>query len=162
MAAMLMQFVTASALVINGGSALAAPRVAPAVTRAPAPSMGLMDFLSNMLYDKQVAQSRSRPGSSKAASSKAVNRLKVILAQDRAGLDDETMNKIRAEIQEVVAKYVTIDTSDIQFQLQSDDRVTLFTASFPMRAGPERRVEVVAGIAEPAEDDEPATLAVDI
>jgi hypothetical protein len=29
---------------------------------------------------------------------------------------------------------VNIDTADVQFNLQSDDRLTLYTASFPLRA----------------------------
>ena len=33
-----------------------------------------------------------------------------------------------------VRRYVNIDTADVQFNLQSDDRLTLYTASFPLRA----------------------------
>lgn len=30
-------------------------------------------------------------------------------------------------------RYVTIDTADVQFNMQSDDRLTLVTATFPLR-----------------------------
>jgi len=95
--------------------------------------MGLMDFITGLLYDRQVATAKSRKGNDASAASASMNRLKVILASDRAGLDEQTMNKIRSEIQEVIAKYVTIDTADVQFNMQSDDRLTLVTATFPLR-----------------------------
>ena len=35
-----------------------------------------------------------------------MSRLKVVLAQDRTGLDEATLTKIRKEIQDVISKYV--------------------------------------------------------
>ena len=61
-----------------------------------------------------------------------MSRLKVVLAQDRTGLDEATLTKIRKEIQDVISKYVTIDLKDVQFDMQSDNDVTLCTASFPL------------------------------
>ena len=66
------------------------------------------------------------------AGSSAMSRLKVVLAQDRTGLDEATLTKIRKEIQDVISKYVTIDLKDVQFDMQSDNDVTLCTASFPL------------------------------
>ena len=40
-----------------------------------------------------------------------MSRLKVVLAQDRTGLDEATLTKIRKEIQTVISKYVTITKS---------------------------------------------------
>ena len=94
--------------------------------------MGLMDFLSNLIYERDLANARRRPSSSGAAGSAALSRLKVVLAHDRTGLDEITMAKIRGEIQAVVAKYVVIDVEDVQFDMQNDEDVTLVTASFPL------------------------------
>ena len=62
-----------------------------------------------------------------------MSRLKVVLAHDRTGLDEFTMAKIRAEIQEVISKYVVIEEADVQFNLEQDDSLTLVTASFPLK-----------------------------
>ena len=78
------------------------------------------------------ASSRS-PSAPAAAGSSAVSRLKVVLAHDRTGLDEITMAKIRGEIQAVVAKYVTIAVDDVMFDMQSDDELTLVTATFPLQ-----------------------------
>ena len=94
---------TCSGFVIGGGMRTGA---VDASTRVPAPTMGLMDFLANMLYDKSVTRAANRPGAQGAAGSTALSRLKVVLAHDRAGLDPQTMDKIRDEIQEVVSKCV--------------------------------------------------------
>ena len=83
------------------------------------------------------------PSAPAAAGSSAVSRLKVVLAHDRTGLDEITMAKIRGEIQAVVAKYVTIAVEDVMFDMQSDDELTLVTATFPLKvvggARPERQ-----------------------
>jgi len=141
-------------LLVAAADALAvgtAPRAVarmPAV-RAPSPQMGLMDFLSTLLYDRQIQSSRSRGGSSGSAGSAAMSRLKVVLAHDRTGLDELTMNKIREEILQVVRKYVIVADTEVRFDLQSDDQLTLVTATFPLtgpRAG-------LTGTAAPQPDD---------
>ena len=109
---MLLRAVAASALVLGGSVPHPAGGRAVAA-RSPAPRMGLMDFLSNILYDNAVARSKSRRGASGAAGSAAMSRLKVVLAHDRTGLDETTLAKIRAEIQEVVAKCGTARTRTI-------------------------------------------------
>ena len=105
---------------------------ATAPPRSAAAAMGLMDWLSNMLYEGEVRQSRSRRGRSDAAGSAALSRLKVVLAHDRSGLEEATMTKIRMEIQQVIAKYVIIDAEQVQFDLVNDDQLTLVTATFPL------------------------------
>ena len=90
--------------------------------RASTAQMGLMDWLTGLLYEDQLKASLNRRGSPDKAGSAALSRLKVVLAHDRTGLDEATMGKIRAEIQQVVAKYVYIETSDVQFDLVSDDK----------------------------------------
>ena len=133
---------TASAFTAAAPSAAVAARPLPPsssaalLRRTPAARMGLMDFLSNLLYDGR----RSAPSS--GAGSDALSRLKVVLAADRTGLDEQTMAKIRIEIQEVISKYVNIIDDDIMFDLQSDDKITLVTATFPLR-GARARNEMI-------------------
>ena len=105
--ALLLHVSAASALVL-GAHAPARPSHAAAFpaafVRTPVVNMGLMDFLTGVLYDRQIATSKSRRGTEGAAGGTAASRLKVVLAHDRTGLDETTLRKIRDEIQQVVAK----------------------------------------------------------
>lgn len=126
-----------------------------AVRRAPtAPQMGLVEFLQNFFASDVDA--------GPAAKSMAVDRLKVVLAHDRAGIDEKTMLKIREEIFTVLSKYVVIEEEAVNFDVtcaaarfpaaaplapshptlpllrRNEDRLTLLTASFPLLR---RRVE---------------------
>ena len=105
--ALLLHVSAASALVL-GAHAPARPSHAAAFpaafVRTPVVNMGLMDFLTGVLYDRQIATSKSRRGTEGAAGRTAASRLKVVLAHDRTGLDEITLRKIRDEIQQVVAK----------------------------------------------------------
>ena len=117
--------------------------------RAPtAPQMGLVEFLQNFFASDVDA--------GPAAKSMAVDRLKVVLAHDRAGIDEKTMLKIREEIFTVLSKYVVLDEEAVNFDVtcaaarrpaaaplapshptlpllrRNEDRLTLLTASFPL------------------------------
>ena len=133
----------------------ATPLPRTAVRRAPvAPQMGLVEFLQNFFASDVDA--------GPAAKSMAVDRLKVVLAHDRAGIDEKTMLKIREEIFTVLSKYVVLDEEAVNFDVtcaaarrpaaaplapphpalptlrRNEDRLTLLTASFPLLR---RRVE---------------------
>ena len=117
--------------------------------------MGLVEFLQNFFASDVDA--------GPAAKSMAVDRLKVVLAHDRAGIDEKTMLKIREEIFTVLSKYVVLDEEAVNFDVtcaaarrappaaplapphptlpllrRNEDRLTLLTASFPLLR---RRVE---------------------
>ena len=64
--------------------------------------MGVMDVIRKLLYGGGSTSSgrAEEPG----AGSTALNRLRVVLAADRTGLDEATMEKIRSEITDVIAK----------------------------------------------------------
>ena len=146
------------AAAVTSTNAFVAPTTVarPAVARrAPAaPQMGLVEFLQNFFASDVDA--------GPAAKSMAVDRLKVVLAHDRAGIDEKTMLKIREEIFTVLSKYVVLDEEAVNFDVtcaaarrpaaaplapshptlpllrRNEDRLTLLTASFPLLR---RRVE---------------------
>jgi cell division topological specificity factor len=82
----------------------------------------------NDLIDKLLAWR----GSGKSGD-QAKQRLKLVLAHDRADLSPELMNLMRQEILEVVGRYVEIDIEETELILESDQRSTALIANLPIR-----------------------------
>ena len=64
---------------------------------------------------------------------RAKNRLQLVIAHDRAGINPELLEKMRQEILEVVTRYLEIDIDEMELSIDSSDRLTSLTANFPIK-----------------------------
>jgi cell division topological specificity factor len=65
----------------------------------------------------------------KSSSEVAKGRLHLVLAHDRAGLEGARLDELRAEIAQVIAKYVKIDAEAVEIQIETHRRETQLTVS---------------------------------
>jgi len=72
-------------------------------------------------------------GGTKKSRYSAKNRLQLVLANDRAGVNPELIEKMRQEILEVVSRYLDIDVEEMDFSIQSSDRTTSLQANLPIK-----------------------------
>ncbi len=82
---------------------------------------------------KDILTTISSWGSAKKSRHSAKNRLQLVLANDRAGVNPELIEKMRQEILEVVSRYLDIDVAEMDFSIQSSDRTTSLQANLPIR-----------------------------
>jgi len=84
--------------------------------------MNISEFLER-LFSGQKSNSRGQ----------VKQRLKFILAHDRAALTPKMLEDLRNEIMAVVSKYVELDEDGLDITLESDQRMTALIANLPIR-----------------------------
>jgi cell division topological specificity factor MinE len=83
---------------------------------------------------------------------KVKQRLKFILAHDRAAIEPQVFENMRNEIMRVVSKYVELDEGLLDIRLESDKRTTALIANLPIRMVREDLPDLVSLFDEPAEE----------
>ena len=79
----------------------------------------LLDFIKNFFSDHSGADAR--------------NRLKVVIMQDRSSLTPDVMENLRKDMVKVFAKYLEMDESGIEFNLDAEDRGMGLSISIPIK-----------------------------
>ncbi|BAQ64579.1 cell division topological specificity factor MinE [Geminocystis sp. NIES-3709] len=82
---------------------------------------------------KDIVNTISTWSTAKKSRYRAKNRLKLVIAHDRAGVNPELIDKMRQEILEVVSRYLDVDLEEMEFSIQSNDRNTSLTANLPIK-----------------------------
>lgn len=67
----------------------------------------------------------------KGSSATAKERLQFILVHDRINLPPEKLQAMKAEIMEVISKYVQVDSDNVEVALQQRERDSLIIAEIP-------------------------------
>ena len=69
-----------------------------------------------------------------SASSKTVakERLRLVLVHDRASISPAMLNRLRADLIEVISKYMEIDEAALEFNLLQDDTEVALVANIPV------------------------------
>ena len=82
---------------------------------------------------------------------KVKQRLKFILAHDRAAIEPQVFDNMRHEIMRVVSKYVELDISALDIRLESDKRMTALIANLPILTIREELPDLVSLFDQPDE-----------
>jgi len=70
---------------------------------------------------------------SKNSKESAKNRLRLVLVHDRAALSSGLMEQLRADLIEVISKYVEIDAENINLEFDTSDSSVAVVANIPIR-----------------------------
>lgn len=88
----------------------------------------------NKLFHLDLSKPAEKQEDKSAESSKnsACNRLKLVLMHDRTQLSPGIMEKMRDELVEVISRYVEIDKSALELNLESESNTIALVANIPV------------------------------
>jgi cell division topological specificity factor len=92
------------------------------------------------------------PKSNAPSGVKVKQRLKFILAHDRAAIEPQVFENMRHEIMRVVSKYVELDEGTLDIRLESDKRMTALIANLPIKMVREEMPDLDALFAESVDE----------
>lgn len=78
-------------------------------------------------------------GQKETSASKARERLKLVLINDRTDLTPEALERLKNEIVTVISHYVDIDPNNIRIDMTQEGREQRLVADIPIRASGHRR-----------------------
>ena len=93
---------------------------------------------------------------------KVKQRLKFILAHDRAAIEPQIFENMRHEIMRVVSKYVELDEGSLDIRLESDKRMTALIANLPIRMVREEMLDLIPLFGEDGREDDSKNEASDL
>ena len=85
----------------------------------------------------------------------AKSRLKLILVQDRLSISEEVMQSLQSEVTKLLSKYFTLNTDEVEMDLEREDNALALVANIPILGMKERENEL--NTTEIQKDNEPDT-----
>jgi cell division topological specificity factor len=98
--------------------------------------MGIRSILSNFFGSGAEQGMDTSPGQM------ARDRLTLVLMHDRADISPGMMDNMKHDIIEVIKKYVEIDESQINLELENENESVALVANIPIRTVPRRRSRI--------------------
>ena len=108
----------------------------------------MKDIFSD-LFNKVFGFFRQSEQKEENAKDTAVNRLRVVLMQDRTNLTPELLEKMRGELIELLSKYVEMDKDALELNFEQEGNQMALMLSIPvLRAKDEEEIEAAEEAAE--------------
>ena len=108
----------------------------------------MKDIFSD-LFNKVFGFFRQTEQKEENAKDTAVNRLRVVLMQDRTNLTPELLEKMRGELIELLSKYVEMDKDALELNFEQEGNQMALMLSIPvLRAKDEEEIEAAEEAAE--------------
>jgi len=107
------------------------------------------------LFNKVFGFFRQTEQKEENAKDTAVNRLRVVLMQDRTNLTPELLEKMRGELIELLSKYVEMDKDALELNFEQEGNQMALMLSIPvLRAKDEEEIEAAEEETENSSEDE--------
>lgn len=114
----------------------------------------MKDIFSD-LFSKVFGFFRQTEQKEENAKDTAVNRLRVVLMQDRTNLTPELLEKMRGELIELLSKYVEMDKDALELNFEQEGNQMALMLSIPvLRAKDEDEIEAAEEETENSSEDE--------